>query len=555
MIVAPDPKKPHAYQPYVKQIHSICREFRIDALMPRIAALEETFGESAIFNVALLGSFKAGKSSFINCIIGRNILPVAVVPLTAVITRVKYGPKDRAVVNFSNAPEEEISLERLADYITEQRNPNNVKQVHRVDIEIPELHSYAGIQFVDTPGLGSVFTHNTLTAMDWLPRVGAAILTISIDHPLSEEDIRLLNELDKFTPEITILLTKADLVSPNELNDVLGFIRQQIESHVAKLIPVLPFSMRPGFEPLRQETHKLLESFTALQSQKSHEISRHKLRTLIEDCRKYLQLALSAAGAEQLSRQQLQRQIQQERNLLSTIRNEIWIMTENLRTHLQSDAAGLFQESFKDIAENLIYELHSQMPHWKGHLGKVSEGFGQWIEKDLSSHLEILSTIKGEQLASRHLPKSLDSFSRMVRAFQDRLSQRIQDALNITFTGAEFEARMERPAHPDIRINKVFDTDLELIWFLIPMWIFRPLINRHFLRTLPWEVEKNLYRLASQWSIAIFRSIENLSGQAKVFMENELNTVENLLEKADDNRSLIEKNISAVESIASHLKK
>ncbi|RPI78922.1 MAG: hypothetical protein EHM45_04835 [Desulfobacteraceae bacterium] len=555
MIVAPDPKKPHAYQPYVEQIRGICGEFRIDALMPRIAALEETFEESAIFNIALLGSFKAGKSSFINCIIGRDILPVAVVPLTAVITRVKYGPKDRVVVNFLNAPEEEISLERLADYITEQRNPNNVKQVHRVDIEIPELHSYAGIQFVDTPGLGSVFTHNTLTAMDWLPRVGAAVLTISVDHPLSEEDIRLLKELDKFTPEITILLTKADLVSPSELDDVLGFIRQQIESRVVKVGAVLPFSIRPGYKPLQKQMHKLLEACTALQTQKSHEISRHKLRTLVEDCRKYLQLALSAAGAEQLSRRQLQRQIQQERDLLSTIRNEIWIMTENLRTHLQADASGLFQESFNDISNSLSSELHSRMPHWKGHIGKVSEGFGQWIEKDLTSHLETLSTIKGEQLAGRHLPKSLDSFSRMVRAFQDRLSQRIQEALHITFTGAEFEARMERPAHPDIRIGKVFDTDLELIWFLIPMWIFRPLINRHFMNSLPWEVEKNLYRLASQWSGAIFRSIENLSAQAKVFMENELNTVENLLEKADDNRAWIEKNISVAVSIASHLEK
>ena len=546
-------ERPYDYQSYLEQTHAICREFRIDALIPRITAMEETFQENDSFTVALLGSFKAGKSSFINCIAGRNVLPVAVVPLTAVITRIKYGPKDRATVSFLNKAEEKISLDQLADYITEKCNPNNVKQVHRVDIEIPELHSYAGIQFVDTPGLGSVFTHNTLTAMDWLPRVGAAILTISIDHPLSEEDIRLLKELDKFTPEITILLTKADLVSPNELNDVLGFIRQQIESHVAKLIPVLPFSMRSSFEPLRQEAHKLLESFTALQSQKSHEISRHKLRTLIEDCRKYLQLALSAAGAEQLSRQQLQQQIQQERDLLTTIRNEIWIMTENLRTHLQADAVGLFQESFNDISNNLSYELHSQMPHWKGHLGKVSEGFGQWIEKDLSSHLEALSTTKGEQLASRHLPKALDSFSRMVRAFQDRLNQHIQEALHITFSGAEFEARIEKPVHPDIRIGKVFDTDLELIWFLIPMWIFRPLINRHFMNSLPWEVEKNLYRLASQWSGAIFRSIENLSGQAKVFMENELNTVENLLEKADDNRSLIEKNISAVESIASHL--
>jgi GTP-binding protein EngB required for normal cell division len=555
MIVEPDPKKPHAYQPYVEQIHGICREFRIDALMPRIAAMEETFQETDSFTVALLGSFKAGKSSFINCIAGRNVLPVAVVPLTAVITRIKYGPKDRATVSFLNEAEEKISLDQLADYITEQRNPNNVKQVHRVDIEIPEFHSYAGIQFVDTPGLGSVFTNNTLTAMDWLPRVGAAILTISIDHPLSEEDIRLLKELDKFTPEITILLTKADLVSPSELDDVLGFIRQQIESQVVKVGAVLPFSIRPGYKPLQKQVHKLLESFTALQTQKFHEISRHKLRTLIEDCRKYLQLALSAAAAEQSSRRLLQGQLQQEREQLSAIRNEIWLMTHGLHVHLQADAVQMLQAFFDVLMHDLTAELKNQWPHWHGHLGKVSNQFREWMEKELTSRLQVLSAEKGDQITQTHLFKAQKSFSRIVRAFQDRLGRSIEEALHITFSGAEFEARIKKPTHPDIQIGKVFDTDLELIWFLIPMWIFRPLVNRHFLRSLPWEVEKNLHRLASQWSGAVFHSIEALSAQAKSFMENELNTVENLLEKADDNRALIEKNISAVESIALHLKK
>ncbi|MBN1276101.1 MAG: dynamin family protein [Deltaproteobacteria bacterium] len=548
-----DQKIQYDYRHFLEQIIGICEQFSIDSLVPQTTVLGELLLEDDIFNVALLGGFKAGKSSLLNSMIGRNVLPVAVIPLTAIITRIKYGRKDRAVVCFLTGREEEIPFDCITDYVAEQHNPNNVKQVQRVDIEVPELNFCPEIIFVDTPGLGSVFEHNTLISMDWLPRVGEAFLAISADHPLSEEDIRLLKELQQATTEITILLTKADLISPDELNIVLNFIHGQTRDHFEKPIRILPFSVEPGFEPMRDKLRGLLQSFNAVKPEKTNKIIRHKLSALIENCSKYLILAISAAGAEQTSRLQLQEEIQQEFRILSTVRSEIWTMNQNLRANLHSDAANLFQESHTDILEKITTEFHSQIPCWKGHIGKVTADFRQWIEKDLLSHLEAISTTKGEQLATLYLPEALSSSSRIVRAFQDRLSQRIKEALHITFAGAEFDAHIERPESPDIRIGYVFDTDLEFVWFLIPMCIFRPLINRHFLKLLPWEVEKNLYRLSAQWSEAIFRSIEDISKQAKSFMEDELTTIANLLSQTDNSLSDLENAFSLLEEIESEL--
>jgi predicted GTPase len=71
----------------VKQIKT---EFRLDSLLPQILALSRSLPDRRVLNVAVVGRFKAGKSSFLNDLIGREVLPVDVLPATSVITQVSY---------------------------------------------------------------------------------------------------------------------------------------------------------------------------------------------------------------------------------------------------------------------------------------------------------------------------------------------------------------------------------------------------------------------------------------------------------------------------------
>ena len=93
MAVNQDQQLNPIYKDYVGTINRICCDFHIDSLKPQIAAISETVHESGFINVALVGGFKAGKSSFINSIIGKDVLPVAVLPLTSVITYIRYGAR------------------------------------------------------------------------------------------------------------------------------------------------------------------------------------------------------------------------------------------------------------------------------------------------------------------------------------------------------------------------------------------------------------------------------------------------------------------------------
>lgn len=210
---------------HIRRIEAAAAEFRIEALLPSLAAASQSLRDGALIDVALVGRFKAGKSSFINAIIQRDLMPVGVLPVTAIVTRLSYGERERAIVQYADGRMSEITLADLARFVTEKGNPRNAAGVFMVDVELPSLGAYPGLRFVDTPGLGSVFAHNSKTALDWLPRIGAAFLAVSVDHPFSEEDAELLAELGAHSPAISILLTKADHLSPADLDELRDFVR------------------------------------------------------------------------------------------------------------------------------------------------------------------------------------------------------------------------------------------------------------------------------------------------------------------------------------------
>jgi len=150
------------------------------------------------------------------------------VPVTAVITELFWAPEETARVTFLNAKEEEIPLSAAADYISEELNPQNRRGAALVEIGLPSLAAYKGARFVDTPGLDSALRHNTETSLDWLPNTGLTVIAVSADAPLSEQDLELIGETRKHSPWIVVLLTKADRLSPPELEQVLDFVRMNL---------------------------------------------------------------------------------------------------------------------------------------------------------------------------------------------------------------------------------------------------------------------------------------------------------------------------------------
>ena len=525
-------------------------EFGLEQLAPGLAACRATADSGGVVNVAVVGRFKAGKSSFLNRVLEREVMPVDVLPTTAVITQVSGGRSDRATVRFLDGGEIEVPLGEVEEFVTERLNPDNEKHVARVDIEVEGLDVFEGVRFVDTPGLGSVFAHNTETAMQWLPEIGAALVASPVDPPLSSDDVALLAELTKLTPEIVIALTKVDQVSAEQSDTVLAFMHEQIHRHLGRELPIFPVSIRPGYEeswvPVRRY---LVERIAGERDQRFSEILRHKLDVLVSACRSYLELAVRAAHADESARRQLVAEVARERRSLETVKNEVWLLGNDLKTRARNRVQEGFGECHSASLTRLQAAFDRDFPGFCGHLARVSEQFRDWLEQSVTAEMKELSP-RGEEMLAAYLFDAEASFGRVVRAFQDRLSQGVERALHSRFSGASFEVSVRQPDRPDVRVDKTFDIPIDMLWFILPMPLVRPLIRRHMRGRLSWEVEKNLARLGVQWSDSVALSIDDLATQARTFITRELDTVEGLAMRAPDTAQRVEEALELLNAAA-----
>jgi GTP-binding protein EngB required for normal cell division len=219
-------------------------EFRgtIDSILNR--------AEDRSFEIAVFGRVSSGKSSLLNTIIGTDILPVGVTPVTAVPTRIIHGEEPSLTVSFADAPAKTFGIQQLGEFATEQHNPNNVKHVTRLTVTIPVSRLSEGVSFVDTPGLGSLATGGAAETLAYLPRCDLGVVLIDAGSTLTEEDVRTIRALQEAAIPVHILLSKADLLDQPDCEKTIGYIRQHIVSDTGLDLPVHPVSVNPSHRKL-----------------------------------------------------------------------------------------------------------------------------------------------------------------------------------------------------------------------------------------------------------------------------------------------------------------
>jgi GTPase SAR1 family protein len=178
--------------------------------------------------VAVIGEFKRGKTTLINALLGVELLPTGVLPVTAIPALVRHGPRPRATIGLLDGSAIEVPIGELPTYLTEQGNPANTKGVREASIEYPAAVLESGLVLVDTPGTGSVHLHNTQVTKDFLPRVDVALLVLTVDAPLSSAETRLVEDVAQSAARIAICLNKIDRLTPDETREALAFVEPRV---------------------------------------------------------------------------------------------------------------------------------------------------------------------------------------------------------------------------------------------------------------------------------------------------------------------------------------
>ena len=507
----------------------------LGSLHPLLDSCRAALAQQEI-TVAIVGRFKAGKSSFMNDFIGRPILPVGVVPVTTVVTEIRFGPTEKAEVQFLDGRLKNVSVNEIGSYVSERENPENHKRVEVIRVELPSLARFQGLTFVDTPGLESVLAHDTDASMRWLPNAGLALVAVSVDPPLSQRDLELLQKLYRYTPNVSVLLTKVDLLGSAERSEVLEFVRTQLAKSFPQPPEVFAYSIRPGFEDLKANLQQNLFQRTLAEfGVQRRAIVARKIETLLNDCAAFVTLSLKSAESLDSDRAALKLQVVGAKHVLTDVKSELRLIVRHASAGARAAIALVLEKHQREIEDRLLAELQSRFPSWTQSLAILLSSFQNWLDGSLSRELTQVSHAERSKLMEP-LQRTAQQIFRYLQDFRNRLSERTARAFGVPLNTTEVEIEIEEPRTPDISVGRVFDRNWELLSPVLPVILIKPMVKRHFTRQVPYIVYKNISRLTSQWEESVNAALSNMEKEAGGRLDELLGTVERLIDGASPDR-------------------
>ncbi len=539
------PRMPEA----LRQLKEECDPLVFPGLHRFFEAIETLYRRDRTINIAVFGQFKAGKSSFLNHITGTNILPVGATPVTNVVTILEYGEEEEVTVFFLDGKRQRIAAREIGEYINEQVNTNNHRQVAKVVVKLPSLKEYRGLRFIDTPGVGSIFSHNTQAALDFTPDTGLAIVAINPGTPLSEEDLRLIRELRTYTPRIYLLLTKTDLYEEKDLQEIERFIRRTMEDQFHQIYPVYRYSVMRNDAHFRQTVlENIIRPMAERSNQLSDEILAYKTRSLARACLSYLEASLEAARKAREDREALARLLAAQREDMERRRQELKVIVQSYTAPMRERLEKILLPHRQEITRKLQEEFDHDYPGWRGNLHEISRRFEQWLASRLVREIDLLAENtrkEWEKLLAephKHLTRYLDEARR-------ERNRRLQEVLGITLHDLPIELPLPSLERPDVSVYWAFESNLDLLWFLIPMPLFRKRFGKVFRNRIDLEVEKNIYREISLLTEMLNQSITTMRDATLALLRDDLITAEKILSSHEDETGELEKKIQKISAL------
>ena len=383
-----------------------------------------------IFHILVVGQFKRGKTCLLNALLGAELLPMAVIPLTSIVTVLTYGDALKVEVVYLDGRVEAVHHERLAEFVTETGNPRNVKGVREVLLSYPSAYLRDGVRLIDTPGVGSAYRHNTDVAYQHLPRADAALFLLSVEQPAGQAELDFLKDVRQFSGKLFFLLNKIDYLSEPEVLESLDFAARVLREAVGSDVQVYPISAKKALEaklegsPEKLAASRLPEFSGVLEGFLTHE--------------KGKALLLSAVG--HLLRITSQMRLEKELELksidmpLDELNAKIALFESRKREMMQEKERLdilLDGEIRKIVAECLDPELETFKG---GFLGLMSERFDRFYAEKGELDLKELDAALAE-FAAREVEQG---FRQMAARLEERLTPLLQktcDDLALRVTG------------------------------------------------------------------------------------------------------------------------
>ncbi len=273
----------------------------------RAALIESVRQLDDLFLLVIAGEFNAGKSAFINALLGQNLLPEGVTPTTSQIYLLKYG--------------EQVGKRPLTSGLWEQTAP--------VDI-------LREIVIVDTPGTNAIQReHEALTA-EFIPRSDLVLFITSADRPFTESERTFLSQIRAWGKKVILVVNKIDILTdPAEKQQVITFVTDAANKLVGEVQAVFATSAKQA-----QKAKAGQPQFWAPSG--FEELEAYIRETLDDDGRFRLKLLNPLGVGQKLVKKQLSdaeadlASLQEDRDLLADIDGQMVYYNEDMQRNFKS---------------------------------------------------------------------------------------------------------------------------------------------------------------------------------------------------------------------------
>ena len=152
-----------------------------------------------------------------NALLAAAYLPMGTLPMTSVVTTVRYGSRARALIRSAESSfPVEVPVADISRFVARQSADRARMRVASVEVQLPAEFLRLGFEFVDTPGIGSAVAANTAATLAYLPQADALVFVTAFDSPLTEAETAFLKRAAPHAGRLFVVVNKRDLVADSD---------------------------------------------------------------------------------------------------------------------------------------------------------------------------------------------------------------------------------------------------------------------------------------------------------------------------------------------------
>jgi len=292
-----------------------------------LAQAAQQLGE--LFLLVIVGEFNAGKSAFINALIGAEVMPEGVTPTTAVINLLRHGPEPAETM----LPEGIIQRTWPADFLEE-------------------------ITVVDTPGTNAIIREHEALTQRFVPRSDLVLFVTSADRPFTESEREFMAQIQEWGKKIVVIINKVDLLRDDTSRaEVVEFVRESISRLLDFDPEIFPVSALLAQQAKAMADRNPEESERLWQASTFEPLETYVVETLDEEGRIRLKLLNPLGIAEHLTA----RYLKATHDRLAVLADDLATI-ENIERQLQLYSDDMRRQFAYHLTrvENIIHRMNAR---------------------------------------------------------------------------------------------------------------------------------------------------------------------------------------------------